>query len=171
MSLLKKGLLNIFFKNGENYDKNSKSLKFPNGQIFVGEIKNIGNKYYLEKGVYNWSSGQKYEGKFENNLFNEGELKYGDINGYAFVKKNNLEINGHFVESKPRGKISKFLLTLDNHTYEFKNFNYENEKILDNHLYFKKDRKQLTYVKLLEEMKKIVSDAEAQETKTDKAVG
>ena len=178
---------NIFFKNGENYDKNSKTLKFPNGQIFVGEIKNIGNKYYLEKGVYNWSSGQKYEGKFENNLFNEGELKYGDniyngkfkdglfmgqgefqfnnkenvignfengeINGYAFVKKNNLEINGHFVESKPRGKISKFLLTLDNHTYEFKNFNYENEKILDNHLYFKKDRKQLTYVKLLEEMK------------------
>ena len=178
---------NIFFKNGEIYDKNSKTLKIQNGQKFVGEIKNIENKYFLEKGIYNWPSGQKYDGEFENNIFKQGKLEYsgniyngkfneglfigegkfqfnsgeyikgnfenGGINGYAFVKKNNLEINGNFEESKPRGKIKKFILFLDNHKYEFENFNYENEKILDSHLYFKKDGKQKSYVKLLDELK------------------
>ena len=123
---------NIFFKNGEIYDKNSKTLKIQNGQKFVGEIKNIENKYFLEKGIYHWPSGQKYDGEFENNIFKQGKLEYsgniyngkfneglfigegkfqfnsgeyikgnfenGGINGYAFVKKNNLEINGNFEE-------------------------------------------------------------------------
>ena len=59
----------------------------------------------MGQGEFQFNNKENVIGNFEN----------GEINGYAFVKKNNLEINGHFVESKPRGKISKFLLTLDNH--------------------------------------------------------
>ena len=178
----------ITFKNGEFYDKDLHILKLLNGQVFEGEIKNKGEKYYLEEGKYKWPSGQIFEGEFEDNLFKKGQLDYGEntyigsfnkgifegegefkfnlnenvkgnflngeLNGHADLQRENIKVNGDFVESKPQGHINKFILNYENHIYEFENFNFRVEKIQENELEFKKDGKKLTYIQKLDNLNK-----------------
>ena len=189
----------ITFKNGEFYDKDLHILKLLNGQVFEGEIKNKGEKYYLEEGKYKWPSGQIFEGEFEDNLFKKGQLEYGEntyigsfnngifegegefkfnlnenvkgnfqngeLNGYADLQRENIKINGDFVESKPQGHINKFILNYENHIYEFENFDFRVEKIQDNELEFKKDGKKLTYIQKLDNLNK---DPNSQEEEIQK---
>ena len=189
----------ITFKNGEFYDKDLHILKLLNGQVFEGEIKNKGEKYYLEEGKYKWPSGQIFEGEFEDNLFKKGQLEYGEntyigsfnngifegegefkfninenvkgyfqngeLNGNADLQRENIKVNGDFVESKPQGHINKFILNYENHIYEFENFDFRVEKIQDNELEFKKDGKKLTYIQKLDNLNK---DPNSQEEEIQK---
>ena len=146
----------IFFTSGDCYDKDSKILTFNNGQKFTGEIEKKEDKYYLKEGLYIWPSGQKFEGKFINNMFQEGKLRYGDneyngsfnngyfegdgkfiftANEYANGKFANGEINGDASVKKDNFKIignfveSKAYGQIKKCTINLNNFTYEFENI------------------------------------------
>ena len=184
--LITKNSSTILFSTGEYYDKNTKTISFNNGEIFEGTIKNEGDLYYLDKGIYKWPSGQIFEGTLEENKMSEGKLIFGDniysgkfkneyiegegeftfnkkdnvkgtfengeINGFARVEKDNFVIFGSFKESIANGKIDIFNINIDNHTFEFENFNLENQHIKEGELTIIKDGKKLTYIKQLDDL-------------------
>ena len=85
--LITKNSSTILFSTGEYYDKNTKTISFNNGEIFEGTIKNEGDLYYLDKGIYKWPSGQIFEGTLEENKMSKGKLIFGD-NIYSGEFKN-----------------------------------------------------------------------------------
>ena len=188
----------ILFSSGEYYDKNEKKITFNNGEIFEGTLKNEGDVYYLDKGIYTWPSGQIFEGILEENKMLEGELKFGDniyngkfkneyiegkgeftfnkkdhakgifengeINGFANVEKDKFVIFGNFKESTANGKIDIFNIKIDKHIFELENFNLENQQIKEEILVIKKDGKELTYIKQLDDL---ISDKNLKEIDVD----
>ena len=71
---------------------NDIKLTFQNNETFHGKIEKNNGKYWLIEGEYEWPSGQKYIGKFNNNKFdsetadlkcnNKWEYRGGFKNGY-----------------------------------------------------------------------------------------
>ena len=91
----------IIFSDGIIYNKETKTLLLPNKEVFKGELKkdeNNNNAYLLDEGEYEWPSGQKYIGKFnENNTFKDNE----DL---KIIFKNKCIYSGKFKNGKPFGK-------------------------------------------------------------------
>ena len=90
----------ILFSSGEYYDKNEKKITFNNGEIFEGTLKNEGDVYYLDKGIYTWPSGQIFEGILEENKMLEGEIKFGDNIYKGKFKNEYIEGKGEFTFNK-----------------------------------------------------------------------
>ena len=86
----------INFKNGIIYNKETKILLLQNGEKFTGTLKFHKNKYYLEKGEYEWPSGQKYLGKFDENNYFDGDSE--------ITFDNNCKFKGFFRNGKPNGQ-------------------------------------------------------------------
>ena len=142
-----------FLKNGIYY--------WPSGQIYNGEFNknNLFEDGELKKDDYS------YKGKFKNGIFEgegefrlnkkdfiKGTFKNGEIKGKANVRKDNFIITGDFEESKPYGKIDKYYLEQNNNKYEFENFNFQNGKIKDEYIEFKKNGKKLNYFRNIEQL-------------------
>ena len=164
----------VYFNNGDKFkgemiNKEEKyylvegRYKWKSEQIFDGKFNEdnslksgeLRNDIYYYKG--NFTKGiidGKGKLNFDKNDFVEGTFENGYINGYAIVKKENYFIKGNFLESKPDGKIDEFNLDLDNHKYEFKNFNYKKGNILEEQLKFKKDQQNKYYIKKIENINK-----------------
>ena len=91
----------IIFSDGIIYNKETKTLILPNKEVFKGELKkdeNNNNAYLLDEGEYEWPSGQKYIGKFnEKNTFKDNE----DL---KIIFKNKCTFSGRFKNGKPLGK-------------------------------------------------------------------
>ena len=90
----------ILFSSGEHYDKNTKTISFNNGEIFEGTIKNEGDSYYLDKGIYKWPSGQIFEGTLEENKMLKGKLKFGENIYIGNFKNEYIEGEGEFTFNK-----------------------------------------------------------------------
>ena len=86
----------IFFMDGSHYNKISKKLAFTNDERFIGEITGTDTTFNLGSGVYTWPSGQTFKGKFNDNLFVNGELKYGSYLYKGNFKNGLFEGNGEF---------------------------------------------------------------------------
>ena len=141
----------IFFTNGDCYDRDSKILTFNNGQIFTGEIEKKEEKCYLKDGLYTWPSGQKFEGKFLDNKFKKGNLKYGENeykgnfnNGYfegdgKFKFNANEFANGKFENGEINGDatVKKDNFMINGNFVESKAYGQINKCniYLDNHTY------------------------------------
>ena len=112
------GELNFNLDNNNN-NKQIK-LTFPNNDIFKGTIEKIDGKYFLVEGEYEWPSGQKYTGKFDQNKLDsdnaqlefkngwtyEGSFKKGYIEGNGkFKNKNNELIEGYFEKGEIKRKV------------------------------------------------------------------
>ena len=113
------------FKNGIIYNKETKILLLQNGEKFTGTLKFHKNKYYLEKGEYEWPSGQKYLGKFDENNNFDGDSE--------IVLDNNCKFKGFFRNGKPNGK-GEFLWENRDYINEFKQDKYSELKstVMDN---------------------------------------
>ena len=140
----------IFFMDGSHYNKISKKLAFTNDERFIGEITGTDTTFNLDSGVYTWPSGQTFKGKFNDNLFVNGELKYGNylykgnfknglfggngefyFNEKEYVKGNfdNGQINGIASVKKDNFLVcGNFLESKVNGKIDYFNVNLENHK-------------------------------------------
>ena len=110
----------VNFEGGIIYNIETKTLLLPNKEIYKGELKKDAksNKYFLDEGEYEWPSGQKYIGKFnEMNTFKEDE-------NIKIIFKDEITYNGRLKNGKPFGKGD---IKFDNGDYIIGNF--ENGKI------------------------------------------
>ncbi len=89
----------INFGNGIKYNKESKTLSLPNNEKFKGELRQDSNNiYWLKEGEYEWPSGQKYIGTFnEKNNFEGNE-------NTKIIFDNKCTYEGEFEKGKPNGK-------------------------------------------------------------------
>ena len=112
----------ILFQKDIYYNKDDETLYLPNKEYFKGNLDNSNDKYYLSIGEYNWPSGQKYIGKF-NDEYNfhsdeekstlitkdftyEGGFKYGLPDGDGEIKWNNGDIiKGKFIKGNLFGNV------------------------------------------------------------------
>ena len=158
---------------GEKYFLVNGTYKWPSGQIYKGKFKDNlflsgqleyeGNTY--ERNFINGLFGGKGEFKFNSRESVKGNFENGELNGHAHLKRDNIEVVGNFVESKPEGLIDKFILNFEDHIYEFENFNFRVEKIQEEELLFKKDGKKLSYIQKLDNLNK---DQNSQEEEIQK---
>ena len=112
----------IVFQKGINYNKEDETLYLPNKENYKGKLDNFNDNYYLSNGEYNWPSGQKYIGKFNNeNIFHskeekstlttkdytyEGGFQYGLPDGEGEIKWNNGDIiRGKFIKGNLFGNV------------------------------------------------------------------
>ena len=90
--------------NGNNCNiKKRIKLTFPNNDIFNGIIEEINGNYFLVEGEYEWSSGQKYIGKFFQNKLDAENGQLQLINGWTYkgsFKKGYIEGPGSFENKK-----------------------------------------------------------------------
>ena len=87
----------IKFQNGIIYNNKTKKLTLKNGEYFEGVLNydEKNNKYNLDIGEYNWPSGQKYLGKFDDKNNFEGDK--------AIISNKNFSFKGHFNNGNPNG--------------------------------------------------------------------
>ena len=95
----KKNNEEINFGNGIIYNKEAKTLSLPNKEKFKGELRQDSNNiYWLKEGEYEWPSGQKYIGTFnEKNNFEGNE-------NTKIIFDNKCTYEGEFEKGKPNGK-------------------------------------------------------------------
>ena len=146
----------IKFQNGIIYNNKTKKLTLENGEYFQGVLNydENNNKYNLDIGEYNWPSGQKYSGKFDNknnfegkskiisdkNVTFNGQFNNGNANGYGEILWENGDyVKGNFKEEKIDGhaEIKKNGISFEaNYNNSIMNGAFSNIKILrNNHNY------------------------------------
>lgn len=112
-------------------------IVYPSGEIYTGHIDNIGRKY--GQGTYEWPSGNKYVGNFDNDkMKGKGTLYYasGDIvryegyfdngkihgNGILYIKQGNIITReGYFKNGLLDGEVIDTYKNGDTKTHVWKN--------------------------------------------------
>ena len=156
-------------------DKNNNIEKvvFSNNEFFKGKSKIESDKFILIDGEYEWPSGQKYKGKFSENMFDsdKGELNYknewkykgGFKNGYIegkgiFEKDKGISIEANFEKNIPKSDIKIKDINNDNFYFEGNNLDSIDKLYtkyfytdIQNHFYelfeFKMSNKNITFKK------------------------
>ena len=98
-----------------------KTILYPNGNKYIGEVKDDKYEKYEGRGTFYWNDGDIYIGEFKNNLRDgqgkmyyknnyknflkyDGDFENGTINGYGKMYYNDGYIyEGHFKHAKRQG--------------------------------------------------------------------
>ena len=113
----------IEYENDVKYYNIEKKLVMKNGDVFEGILGKKSKDIYLKKGVYTYSSGDKYIGNFnsKNNFEGYGKIKFKDNSEFESVFSNGFPI-----------KNGKFKNKLKDGSYIYFQSNFKKNKKLNN---------------------------------------